>query len=365
MAFVPYLTAAAVSSSLRIAERFLPIQTNAERYLDREIDFRQATDDIVKHIRVYAAITSTKLVCDVIVLTMTGRWIYNILMHIRGVFRGLLHCGLEVFITGIQSSFDYVLLSVQSCSITMIVKQFSNFIQSQKNSFSFLGFCTICNQIYFLLIAATCDLTRTVQLELTKYWLECMGIIRAIAESLNIDFVKYMARSYHRQRINMDQSVDVPEIEWKRVKDPDFFRMVDVSLEELFHGVQKQVKVEREIRENGKIKPEIQEEIYTVTIEPGCPDGKQFRFDGAGNRDPVNIPADLVVQVRTSPHPRYERVGSDLIYKTTISLEDVCLFHIIVSNHFIYLGTTWYTTSSTIDRWTRDGIESVQYHGQQ
>lgn len=331
MGFFPYLFAAAGSSTTRIAERFLPIQDNAERYLDRDIDFREATDDIVRNIRVYVALTSTKLVCDVIVLSMTGQWIYNALMHIRGIFKGLFRCGLVAFIDGIKSSFDYVLLSLQSCSITMILNQFKNLLETQKSSLSIMKFCTICNQIYYLIIAATCDLNRTIQLELTKYWLECMGIIRTIAESLNIDFVKYMARSLERHRTPIDSPVDVTTIQWERVKDPDFYRFVHVSLEDLLHGVQREVRVPRIISDIGKGKPETKEEIYTITIEPGCPDGKEFRFVEAGNRDPVNIPADLIVRVQTSPHPLYQREGSDLIYKIKIPLEEVC-FCCIVDN---------------------------------
>lgn len=109
------------------------------------------------------------------------------------------------------------------------------------------------------------------------------------------------------------------------------------------------MKVKREIREIDKREPKIEEEKYTVTIEPGCPDGKEFRFNEAGHRDPVNIPADLVVKIRTIPHQLYERDGSDLIYKATISLEDVDIFLIIYSSKFIYLGTKWYTTSSTFN----------------
>ncbi len=146
-----------------------------------------------------------------------------------------------------------------------------------------------------------------------------------------------------------DQSSDLPEIQWKPEKDPDFFQTVDVTLNEIFSGKKYDVTVNREIREIDQRKPKIEEEKYTVTIEPGCPDGKMFRFAKAGHRDPVNIPADLVVNIRTVPHQLYERNGSDLIYKPKISLEDVYIFLIIYMTEFIYLGTKWYTTSSTIN----------------
>jgi DnaJ-class molecular chaperone len=102
--------------------------------------------------------------------------------------------------------------------------------------------------------------------------------------------------------------------------------MVDVTLEEIFSGGKYYVKVKREIRETDQPEVKIEEERYAVMIEPGCPDGKVFRFDNAGHRDPVNIPADLIVQIRTKPHELYERNDSDLIYKATVPLEDVYIF---------------------------------------
>ncbi len=87
--------------------------------------------------------------------------------------------------------------------------------------------------------------------------------------------------------------------------------------------------VKREIREIGKRVPKIEEERYTVTIEPGCADRKTFRFIEAGHQDPVNIPGDLIVEIRTAQHPLYERSGSDLIYKAQVSVDDVCILLIV------------------------------------
>jgi hypothetical protein len=122
---------------------------------------------------------------------------------------------------------------------------------------------------------------------------------------------------------NNDHSFDLKEFRWEGVKDPDFFEFVKVSLEDIYKGKQCDVIVRREIREIDKKEPEFEETKYTVTIEPGCPDGKEFRFIEVGHRDPVNLPADLIVIIQTEQHPLYERIGSDLIYKAKISLNDV------------------------------------------
>jgi hypothetical protein len=202
MAFLLPLGAGVASSAIRVYERFQPISNDAERYLEREINFEKATDNIVKNIRIYLPLTTTKIVCDAIVLGVTGRWIYDVLIQIRLIFKGLFNCGLTAFISGIKLSFEKFLMSLQNCTVSLILTQFVNLFDRQKKfiaSISIWDFCNICNQIYFLIIALTNDFKKTIQLELVKYWLECMGIIRAIAESHNINFIKYMNRSCSRR----------------------------------------------------------------------------------------------------------------------------------------------------------------------
>jgi hypothetical protein len=129
--------------------------------------------------------------------------------------------------------------------------------------------------------------------------------------------------------LNNDHSSNITELQWELVKDPDFTQIVTVSLEDVFRGVECIVIVKREIRDVNKRVPEIEEARYLVVIEPGCPDGKTFRFIEAGHQDPVNIPGDLIVEIRTGKHPLFERLGSDLIYITKILLNDVCNLPII------------------------------------
>lgn len=202
MLALPYIVAAGTSSLIRIGETWLPISKDAERYLKREINFEQATNNIVRKIRIYIPLTTVKIVCDAIVLSMTGQWIYDVLIHIRSIFIGLLNCGFTAFINGIKLSLEHFFNSLRNCSISLILTQFINLYDKQKKfvaSISMRNFCNVCNQIYFLVLASTGDLKKIIQLELIKYWLECMGIIRAIAESLNINFVKYMNQSCSRE----------------------------------------------------------------------------------------------------------------------------------------------------------------------
>ncbi len=194
---VPYFIAAAASSTIRILENFLSTSKDAQHYLNGEINLKQATDDIVKNIRIYVPLTTTKLICDAIVLSLTGKWIYDVVISVRLIFTKLINCGFYAFINGIKSSLKHIFSSLRNCSIALVLTEFEYLYQKQKkamSSISIIDFCNICNQIYFLIIGSTNGLTKTIQLELIKYWLQCMGIIRAIAESHNINFIKYMNR---------------------------------------------------------------------------------------------------------------------------------------------------------------------------
>jgi hypothetical protein len=118
----------------------------------------------------------------------------------------------------------------------------------------------------------------------------------------------------------------VPAVQFENVKDPDFFEVINLSLQEIANAGKYDVIVNKEIREIDIREAAIKVERCTVTIEPGCPGGKEFRFIEAGHRDPLNIAADLVVTIQTKPHPLYERNGSDLTYTAKIPLKDVCIF---------------------------------------
>jgi hypothetical protein len=202
MSVIPYLVAGVGSSTIRILEKIFSISKDAQRYLNHEIGFKEATDGIVKHINIYVPLTTAKVICDAIVLSMTSKWIYDILFMIRSIFKGLLNCGLHAFQNGIALSLKHFFTALQSCSISLISTQLKHLCDTPNkaiSSISIIDLCNISNGIHLFIIGTTAGLAQTIQLELMKYWLECMGIIRAVAESHNINFVKYMNRACSRQ----------------------------------------------------------------------------------------------------------------------------------------------------------------------
>ena len=69
----------------------------------------------------------------------------------------------------------------------------------------------------------------------------------------------------------------------------------------------------------------IRDKILTITVKPGWKAGTKITFPREGDQGPNTIPADIVFILKDKPHPRFERVGNDLIYTATIQLGEVRL----------------------------------------
>ncbi|OVA00331.1 DnaJ domain [Macleaya cordata] len=95
--------------------------------------------------------------------------------------------------------------------------------------------------------------------------------------------------------------------------------LLSCSLEELYKGTSKKMKISREIADaSGKTMPV--EEILTIDIKPGWKKGTKITFPEKGNEKPNVIPADLVFIIDEKPHSTFTRDGNDLVVTQKISL---------------------------------------------
>ncbi|XP_020232006.1 dnaJ homolog subfamily B member 1 [Cajanus cajan] len=91
------------------------------------------------------------------------------------------------------------------------------------------------------------------------------------------------------------------------------------SLEELYKGVKKKMKISRNVFDAfGKSRNV--EEILTIEIKPGWKKGTKITFPEKGNQEPGVIPADLIFVVDEKPHALYRRDGNDLVINQEITL---------------------------------------------
>lgn len=97
----------------------------------------------------------------------------------------------------------------------------------------------------------------------------------------------------------------------------DILRPLKVTLEELYSGATKHLKVGRRLT-NGAT----EDKVLEIQIHPGWKSGTKVRFPKAGNEQQNGDSQDLVFVVEEKPHATFTREGNDLVCKLKISLVD-------------------------------------------
>ncbi|TFK49514.1 DnaJ-domain-containing protein [Heliocybe sulcata] len=90
-----------------------------------------------------------------------------------------------------------------------------------------------------------------------------------------------------------------------------------VSLEDLYNGASKHVKVGRRLLSGGT-----EDKVLEIQVMPGWKSGTKVRFARAGNEQPSGEAQDLVFVVEEKPHARFTRNNDDLETTVKIPLVD-------------------------------------------
>ncbi|OAA67046.1 heat shock protein DNAj [Niveomyces insectorum RCEF 264] len=110
-------------------------------------------------------------------------------------------------------------------------------------------------------------------------------------------------------------------------------RPLPVSLEEMFNGTTKKMKIKRKMfDETGK--RTTTDTVLEVPIKPGLKKGSKIRFKGVGDQEEGGQ-QDLVFVVEEKKHPLFTRDGDDVVLNVDLSLKEAL--------------TGWKRTVSTID----------------
>lgn len=117
---------------------------------------------------------------------------------------------------------------------------------------------------------------------------------------------------------------DIPNTPNKKFKrqDPAVEEDLLLSLEELFTGATKKLKISRKVH-NQFGNYTIEEKIIIVSIMPGWKEGTNITFPNEGDRKPGVQPADVVFKLKDKTHRHFTRDSeNNLIYWCKMSLRD-------------------------------------------
>lgn len=107
-----------------------------------------------------------------------------------------------------------------------------------------------------------------------------------------------------------------------------------VSLEDLFSGTEKRLKVQRKTFDRQTGKRSVEDKILTVPIKKGLKAGSKIKYPDMGDQVEGGV-QDLHFIVKEKPHPLFIREGDDLRHVVEIDLKEAL--------------TGWKRTVSTID----------------
>ncbi|KAK7478916.1 hypothetical protein BaRGS_00029897 [Batillaria attramentaria] len=103
-------------------------------------------------------------------------------------------------------------------------------------------------------------------------------------------------------------------------QDPPIERDLFLSLEEVYHGCTKKMKISRRVMNEDGHTSSIRDKILTITVKKGWKPGTKITFPKEGDQGPNNVPADIVFIVKDKPHPRFKREGLNLIHTAKVPL---------------------------------------------
>ena len=105
-------------------------------------------------------------------------------------------------------------------------------------------------------------------------------------------------------------------------KPPAIKRPLPISLEDLYKGTTKRLKVTRKVRDGATGRTMNTDKILTINVKPGWKAGTKIRFPGEGDELENGQTQDIEFIVEEKPHPTFKREGDNLRTTITLSLAE-------------------------------------------
>jgi len=112
----------------------------------------------------------------------------------------------------------------------------------------------------------------------------------------------------------------VLKVEEEKKQDTTIERDLYLTLEEVFKGCTKKMKISRRVMNEDGHTSSIRDKILTINVKPGWRSETRITFPKEGDQGPNNIPADIVFIVKDKPHTVFKRDGDNIVYTATVQL---------------------------------------------
>uniref|UniRef100_A0A8B9E4C6 J domain-containing protein n=1 Tax=Anser cygnoides TaxID=8845 RepID=A0A8B9E4C6_ANSCY len=109
----------------------------------------------------------------------------------------------------------------------------------------------------------------------------------------------------------------------RKVQDPPIIHELKVSLEEIYHGSTKRMKITRRRLNTDGRTMRTEDKILNIVIKRGWKEGTKITFPKEGDATLDNIPADIIFILKDKPHSHFKRDGTNVVYTANISLKEV------------------------------------------
>lgn len=104
-------------------------------------------------------------------------------------------------------------------------------------------------------------------------------------------------------------------------KDAPHEMELQCSLEELYHGTTRRLKISRKRLDASGVQHQ-EQEILEINVRPGWKSGTKITFQEKGDENPGRIAADIVFVLHEKANDVFKRDGNDLIYTHRLPLAD-------------------------------------------
>jgi len=101
------------------------------------------------------------------------------------------------------------------------------------------------------------------------------------------------------------------------------------TLEELYKGATKKMRIIRKRLNPDGYTTRDEAKILEINVKPGWKVGTKITFPKEGDEKSGIIPGDIIFVVTEKPHPRFKRLGNNLMYKHHIDLKQALTGFII------------------------------------